>query len=238
MKRFTLTFVILCALCAVTYSGTEQYSGKDKEVLQPAPPPCEWYRAHEWNMLIWGTYAWAANQGRDHIFEFEDEDVFVDIEANADHLINKDDTWGGGGDIKYFFNKYMGIGIQGFVLAARNTVGAGLTTFTFRYPIGCSRFAPYAWGGFGFIAGGSNTEHLFVAFDDGETAFEFSDKFHSQNKHVEPIYQFGGGMEVRITRPSDFSKIAVGVMADVAWNIVDDPNNNFGMARLGLSLAY
>jgi hypothetical protein len=52
------------------------------------------------------------------------------------------------------------------------------------------------------------------------------------------IGQFGGGMEIRITRPSDASKIAVGVMADFTWNVIQEGNNDFGMGRVGVTLSY
>src|SRR3981081_4614009 len=80
MKRFTLTFTILCAVFTLAHAGT--YAGKEKEVLQPAPPPCEWYRAHEWNLDIWGGYAFSANSGSLSASDFpgpEDEFNGVDF---------------------------------------------------------------------------------------------------------------------------------------------------------------
>lgn len=222
----------------MAYSGTEQYSGKEsKEVLQPAPPPCEWYRANEWNLMLWATYAFSANEGRDTIFDFNIDGIEIEFEENTDRWLDKDNAWGGGGDIKYFFSKYWGLGAQGFVLDGRNAVGAALGTFTFRFPIGCSRFAPYAWAGIGGAFGGSQTEFFTVRdTDTGDVLFLDTDTHES--KHAELMGQFGTGIEVRITRPSDMSKIAVGVMADIAWNIVDEPDNNFGMGRLGVTLSY
>ena len=53
------------------------------------------------------------------------------------------------------------------------------------------------------------------------------------------IGQVGGGLEVRLKRPSETSKLAVGVMGDFTWNFTGGNNNqNFGMARFGLTLAY
>ena len=238
MKKFTLTFAILCAFCTFAFSGTEQYSGKEtKEVLQPAPPPCEWYRAHEWDIMIWGTYAFSGNTGEDVDDEFFIDGIELEFSHNSDRLLDEDDVFGGGADIKYFFSKYWGLGVQGFVLDTNNVLGGGLATFTFRFPIGCTRFAPYVWAGGGFISGGSHTEHFRVRDSDtGELLFE--DNVTSPNRQTEPVGQFGGGVEVRITQPSDMSKLAVGVMADVCWNVVDDTHNNFGMARLGFSLSY
>src|SRR2546429_9727454 len=118
MKRFTLTFAILCAFFTLAYAGTESYSGKEKEVLQPAPPVCEWYRAHEWDLNIWGTYAFPANTGRlDLPFKefdngpdrFDNEEIDAG-RVSADTFINRDNAWGGGADIKFFFSKYWALG--------------------------------------------------------------------------------------------------------------------------------
>jgi hypothetical protein len=49
---------------ALYADGPEKYSGKEKEVMQPAPPVCEFYRAHEWNFSIWGAWAFASDTGQ------------------------------------------------------------------------------------------------------------------------------------------------------------------------------
>src|SRR4030088_3405419 len=68
MKKLTLTFCALFALVAVAPAlyadGPEKYSGKEKEEMQPAPPVCDFYRAHEWDLSIWGAYAFAADTGQ------------------------------------------------------------------------------------------------------------------------------------------------------------------------------
>src|ERR1700760_1728090 len=104
MKRFTLTFTLLCAACALSYAGTEKYSGKDKEVIQQAPAPCEWYRAHEWDFNLWGTVALPGNTGRYNDFRPGDFDgrpidndqgtEQFDIGAvSKDRFINRDNAW-------------------------------------------------------------------------------------------------------------------------------------------------
>src|ERR1700759_4170602 len=118
MKRFTLTFTLLCVACALSYAGTEKYSGKDKEVIQQAPAPCEWYRAHEWDFNFWGAIAFPGNTGRYDDFRpgtFSNgvPPAFVtelhDIGAvSQDRFINRDEAWAGGMDIKYFFTKHWG----------------------------------------------------------------------------------------------------------------------------------
>src|SRR6266581_9449831 len=67
MKKLTLTFCALFALVVVApalYADGPEPSSKEKEVMQPAPPVCDFYRAHEWDFSIWGAYAFAADTGR------------------------------------------------------------------------------------------------------------------------------------------------------------------------------
>jgi hypothetical protein len=246
MKKFALILTILCAFCALADAGPERYSGNDKEIIQPAPPPCAWYRAHEWDLNLWGTYAFPANTG-DRSISFRsgpiengpDPDIpgtneqFDNGRVSADRFINRDGAWGAGADVKYFFTEHWALGVEGFVLdCADNTGGAGLGTVTFRYPIGCSRFAPYAFAGFGVLNGGSHTNRFFAEHID-LSGFEFEgfENRSVQEKHTRAIGQFGAGLEVRITRH-------IGVMGDFAWNVVQDGDNNFGMARFGVTLAY
>src|SRR5256714_9101534 len=77
MKKLTLTFSALFALLIVAPAlyadGPEKYSGKEKEVMQPAPPVCDFYRAHEWDISIWGAYAFASDTGQ---FDVPDTDPF------------------------------------------------------------------------------------------------------------------------------------------------------------------
>src|SRR5713101_4068429 len=70
MKKLTLTFCALFALVVVApalYADGPEPSSKAKEVMQPAPPVCDFYRAHEWDLSIWGAYAFAADTGRNDV---------------------------------------------------------------------------------------------------------------------------------------------------------------------------
>jgi hypothetical protein len=227
MKKSTFILLVMCFLSPLVYAGTETYSGK--EMKQVAPLPCpEWYADREFNVGIWGTYVFTANEWR--------EDRYIE----ADH------AWGGGIDAKYFFCRYFGVGFEGWVVDARRTfddvfidfnnnifrfdtrhdsraVGAALGTLTFRYPIPCSRFAPYAFVGGGGIFGGGERTRLVV--NDGVIRTEQTDT------QSELIGQFGGGVEVRITPH-------IGWINDFSWNVVNGPENNFGMVRSGLNFAF
>ena len=97
---------------------------------------------------------------------------------------------------------------------------------TFRFPIHCSRFAPYAWAGGGGIFGGTNDRTFHVAGGGGGA---FSASENQDESRV--MGQFGGGLEFRITRH-------IGVTGDFSWNVVDGPHNNFGMVRSGVNFSF
>ena len=254
MKKLTLTFCALFALLVVAPAlyadGPEKYSGKEKEVMQPAPPVCDFYRAHEWDLSIWGAYAFAADTGQFNVPNddpfFPDNDVTnetvlsifgttlgvissseprnfnpnerVNIgRVSKNQLFARDDVWGGGADVKYFWSRYFGVGIEGVGLAAKtNFAGGGLLTLTGRYPFG--RFAPYVTGGIGFIDGGAtlykffNEKHTFLnGVVTNEREFWTVDPV--ANNHVRALGQIGAGLEFRVT-------CHIGLMADFTWNFV------------------
>lgn len=108
-------------------------------------------------------------------------DTEVTIDAFGAYVFKRNtqkSQFGGGMDVKYFMNRNIGLGIEAFGLNGnrdldgnRKVTGAVLGTLTLRYPIGASRFAPYAFGG-----GGSTF--------NGDT-------------HL--MGQVGGGLEVRMS---------------------------------------
>jgi hypothetical protein len=233
----------LLALALVSSFSFLAQAGQDlssKEIVQQAPAAVEWYRAHEWDLDLWGTYAFPGNTGDHDTVLFAGELVGVDggpffesTRSSNDRFIDRDNAWGGGADVKYFFTRYWALGVEGMVLDCNvNEGGAGFGTFTFRYPIGHSRFAPYAWAGGGVTAGGGRhaETHGFTVLT-GVRTFPFSFENDIENKHADATVQMGTGMEVRLTR-------CIGLMGDFAWNIVSGPDNNFGMTRFGLTLSY
>jgi hypothetical protein len=259
MKKLTLTscalFALFAAAPAIFADGPEAYSGK-KEVMQPAPPVCDFYRAHEWDLSIWGAFAFASDTGQfDHFSDptladpfFPDTDpstldVFTGFfgeqksenpnervnigQISKNQLFARDNTWGGGFDAKYFWSKYFGAGIEGVGLAAKtNFAGGGLATLTVRYPFG--RFAPYAFGGIGFIDGGATLYQFYneknivnglvgpvgdqrAGFVTNEQEFLTTDPV--SNNHLRALGQLGLGLEFRVT-------CHIGLMADFSWNFV------------------
>jgi hypothetical protein len=221
MKKLTLTLCAVTALVSAAYAGPQQYSGK--EMKQAVETPCpQWYADNEWNFTISGVYALTIN------------------EHNADTYLGDDHSWGAAIDAKYFFRRYFGIGIQGFGVDTDNShtntpwttdddsegfVGGALGTFTFRYPIPCSRFAPYFWvGAGGIFSGGSN----------GDEDFDFDDRFdESEAAHEETKFmaQYGAGFEVRFTPH-------IGLTNDISFNHLEGGDNDFWQFRTGLNFAF
>jgi hypothetical protein len=224
---------------------------------QVAPPLCpQWYGDNEWNVNLWGTYAFTNTEYNPNLW-------LVDVVQSTseghpvlgtfDHYIGGDHAWGGGGDIKYFFQRYFGVGIEGFALdASKNgfdifedptipifttrerinhdhTIGAVLGTFTLRYPIPCTRLAPYAWAGFGAIFGGGERDVLTT--QGPPDAFAVHAQTHHFDSETKLLGQFGAGLEFRIARH-------IGWTNDLSFGVIDGPKNNFGMFRSGLNFAF
>ena len=230
MKKLMLSLLGIAAISSVGFAGTETYSGKEMKQVA-IPPPCpEWYADREFNVGLWGTY------------------VFTGNEWQNDRYLEADHAWGGGLDVKYFFMRYIGVGIEGWAVDDRqareqvfadfsdgifqrdfkNTskvAGSVLGTLTLRYPFHCSRFSPYIFGGGGAIFGGGERD----TFTDSENP-DVLTNFHSDTK-TEGIGQVGGGLEIRITPH-------IGWISDFSWNFVNGPKNNFGMARTGVNFAF
>jgi len=257
IKRTLITLLVLAGFISTAYSGA---SDQAKEMKQVQPSPCpEWYADNEWNVSLWGTYAFT---NTDYARNLSLVDVVQSTaEGNPvlgtyDRYISGDHAWGGGADIKYFFHRYFGVGVEGFVLDAnrggfdifedpavpvftrektndKRAIGAVLGTFTLRYPVPCTRFAPYAWAGVGAIFGGGESDKLTVqplgegppdAFNANVTTRHFGSR-------IKLIGQFGAGLEVRILRH-------LGWTNDISWGVIDGPKNNFGMVRSGLNFAF
>jgi opacity protein-like surface antigen len=228
MKKLVLCALWVCVIASVAFAGTE-YSGKEMKQVA-APPPCpEWYANNEFNVSLWGTYIFTGNSWEN------------------DRYLEADHAWGGGGDIKYFFMRYFGVGVEGWAASARRAfldggfdffegfndihiahesraVGAVLGTLTLRYPFHCSRFSPYIFGGGGAIFGGGEKTNTVVT---GPGAFHFE----QSDSETKALGQVGGGLEIRLTPH-------IGWVSDFSWNFVDGTHNNFGMVRTGVNFAF
>jgi hypothetical protein len=255
MKNSILTAAVFSMLTLRAYAG--DFTGK--EMKQVAPPPCpEWYADNEWNVSLWGTYLFTHtdySRNLDLVDVVQSTVEGAGVLGEYDRYVGDDHAWGGGGDIKYFFHRYFGVGIEGYVVNARKggfdifedprlgvfdrerithhrAIGSVLGTFTLRYPVPCTRFAPYAWAGVGAIFGGGERDSLhaesFVVPPDA--FFSFAHTVH-YGSYTTAVGQFGAGLETRITRN-------IGWINDVSFDVISGPRNNFGMIRSGINFAF
>ncbi|MEO8440483.1 MAG: hypothetical protein ABI540_09715 [Spartobacteria bacterium] len=203
MKKFIVSVLALTLFATVAYAGpAEAYVQQQQTAYQPSQ---DWFRDREWNFDLFGAYAFPGNNYR------------------SDKYLGTDHAWGGGIDVNYMFNRYLGIGVEGYGLAAEEGLGQASGNLIFRYPIPGTRFAPYGYAGGGVIFNGTRVEEL--------ADRDRSIRFIRRNSDVEAMGQFGGGFEFRIT-PN------VGVINDFSWNVINGDTNNFGMMRSGVRFAF
>ena len=237
------------------YARSGKDSGKEMKQVAYVPPCPQWYGDREWNLNLFGTYAFTNT-------EFAPNPSLVDIVQSTseggpvlgtyDRYIGGDHAWGGGGDIKYFFCRYAGVGVEGFVLDGskpgfdifedqsvpvfvhkrinhNHTIGTVLGTLTLRYPIPCTRLAPYAWAGVGAIFGGGERDQLHT--QGPPDAFAVNAQTEHFGAETKLLGQFGAGVEFRFARNFGWTN-------DLSFGVIDGPRNNFGMFRSGVNFAF
>jgi hypothetical protein len=94
----------------------------------------ELFPGNEWSVDVFGHYAFETESGA------------------------YDDGFGGGLGVNYFFNKYVGLGLEGYAWDADGAVGAVGGNLILRYPFEDLHLAPYLIGGVGGNFGGEHSE--------------------------------------------------------------------------------
>jgi hypothetical protein len=200
MKKVLVSLLALVTAPAV-FAGPVQSTGKEVQQNTAYQPASEWYRDREWDIDLFGTYA------------------YTSVTYRHDRYLGVDHAYGGGLAATYFFNRYIGLGVEGYALDANNAVGHLAGELMLRYPIPGSRFAPYVYAAGGALFNGSRTAN---AISEGD----FSDHGKTEADGL-----FGGGLEVRLTPH-------IGITGDWGWNVVEGPHNDFGMVRTGVRFAF
>lgn len=144
-------------------------------------------------------------------------------EYRQDRYLGVDHGYGGGLDVNYMFTRYLGVGLEGYAIDANDVIGQVSGNLIFRYPVPNTRFAPYGYAGGGVLFNGSRVEDL--------ASSGASPASVRRNSDVEAVGQFGAGFEVRITPH-------IGLINDYSYNLVNGPDNNFGMFRSGVRFAF
>ncbi|PYK99425.1 MAG: hypothetical protein DME32_12785 [Verrucomicrobia bacterium] len=76
MRNLNLLLAIFFGMVLAAFAGTESYTGKEMKQVQPAPCP-EWYGDTEWNVSIWGAYAFTGTESnRSGREQADDEAIF------------------------------------------------------------------------------------------------------------------------------------------------------------------
>jgi len=261
MKKLAFILMISAITAGLVWAGPPPVV--DKTVIPPCP---QWYADNEWNVGLWGTYAFT---GTEYSPNLDLVDLIVStteghtVVGSQDRYMGGDHAWGGGGDIKYFFGRYFGVGIEGFGLSAhrhgfdidsrplddvffaenindQRVVGAVLGTFTLRYPMPCSRFSPYVWAGVGAIFGGGESDRLVTTEIEGGPEPEPGEEeeipfVNAATTHSDSRTELMGQFGGGLE--FRFSP-HVGWTNDFSWNVINGAHNDFGMFRTGINFAF
>jgi hypothetical protein len=173
MKKFIVSLFAVTSIVAGSQPGPVEATGKEVQQQTTYQTAQEWYRAGEWNLDLFGAYAFTARPYR------------------SDRYLGADHAWGGGIDANYMFSRYLGLGVEGYALGADDVIGQTSGNLIFRYPIPSTRFAPYGYAGGGVIFNGSRVDDL---VDRGRSIGSIR-----RNSDAEGMGQFGVGIEVRVT---------------------------------------
>jgi hypothetical protein len=144
MKKLTISLLASVALVSASFAGTEIQSGKDNKKII-APTLC--FNDHELQIDVFGVYQ--------------------DGNASSHAGPIRDHGWGGGIGINYFFTRNIGIGAEGYWVAANENSAQDNSnndsdrkafhningSLIFRLPLDESCLAPYA-----FIGGGATLD--------------------------------------------------------------------------------
>ena len=213
-NKKTMDKVIVSAMAAVLASATTVFAGEPEvsnkqPVPPPVPPPTSFFRAGEFDVGAFATYAKGFGENFGSVGEH---------------------GWGGGGDLSYFPWLYAGFRLQGAVMntiPGDNNAGDIKADVVLRYPLDLIfpnvHLAPYAFGGIGgvFTEGGS-FEH-FVTND-----FRFRNR---GNRDDNVLGNAGAGLEYRFTPH-------VGIFGEADYSIVNQPRNNFMQVNFGVRYAF
>ena len=218
-------------------------------------PPCpEWYGDRGWNVNLWGTYTFTNTEFAPNP-SLIDIVQSTRRRSSARHLRplhRRRSRLGRRRRRQIFFCRMLVSVVQGFALDAskpgfdifedqsvpilikqrinhKHTVGAVLGTLTLRYPIPCTRLAPYAWAGVGAIFGGGERDQLHT--QGPPDAFAVNAQTEHFGSETKLLGQFGAGVEFRFARH-------VGWTNDLCFGVIDGPRISSECSAACLNFAF
>jgi opacity protein-like surface antigen len=207
--------IIALALVAFASPALSLFAGEpvvsSKNVVEPPPPVEELYRAHEFQVDLFGAYAVSPSDAGRYL---------------GDH------AWGGGVATNYFITRNFGLGFEGAALRGTGSRGDGNVSGQFaldvlgRLPIGSTPWAPYAIAGIGGFVPGSGSNFF-------NTTVNAVSRTVRDNNNDDILLEghVGLGVEYRFTKN-------IGVFTDGRYTFVDKSKNDFGLVRAGVRFAF
>jgi hypothetical protein len=249
-KIITLTVVALATQAIAVFAGEPVVSSK-QVIAPPPPPPPEFFRANEFDIGAFGTYA-----------------------TGVGNFSGEFHGWGGGIDLTYWFPwKYAGVRFQGtglnvtsngnaqtrevtlvrgFAPVSVNTgdrsVAAGILTGDFMLRLPLDDFwpgvhlAPYFFAGLGgiIVGGGGEGHSVSETFTVTNAAGETRDvtftgrRVSALRNNIgddRVLGHFGGGLEYRFTPH-------IALFGEAGYDLVDGASNDFIQTNFGLRYAF
>jgi hypothetical protein len=131
-----VTLLMLAATSALRAEHTNSDQGMQYDKEKPCCEHADLYRAHEFSIDVFGT----ASLGQ------------YTIEHPSGDRVRQNTEFGAGVGFNYFFCRYLGIGGD---MYSENTTGTFIdsasASLILRLPLGHSGFAPYVYGGGGYL---------------------------------------------------------------------------------------
>lgn len=193
MKKLIITTLSAVALASSAFAGeTMRHSSKETYA-----PTSSCFADREWQVDLFGVYGFTS--------------------SSQDQLLG-DHAWGGGLGLNYFFQRNLGVGIEGILYdTSGDALGSAALNVFLRFPCEQSCLAPYVYAGVGGVFNAEDRDKGLPGADKGDDALLAG--------------HLGVGLEYRV-RPN------IGLFIDGRFTVVDKHDNNFATVRTGLRFAF
>lgn len=205
MNNMKIAHVTLSVLALLSVSS---FAGLRNEYGEASFDEISMYRGNELQIDIFGTYAFAEEDGSS---------------------IFSEDTAGGGVALNYFLTRNLGLGLEGMLFDTDgDTLGSSAVNLFLRAPIGNSGLAIYGFGGAGVLVNADNVNE--EDFEDARDRYN-DDEEASDGDNVLFEAHIGIGAEFRLSEH-------LGIFSDLRHTFVERDNSDYSSARAGLRIAF